>query len=79
MVRKLRPFLLVFALALTMTALGPKARAGECNDGDTGWVDFGTCCWPYNVVQLLRGECVDGSWQVVSSSPYHCLFDSPCG
>ena len=57
MVRKLRPFLLVLALALTMTALGPKARAGECNDGDTGWVPAGTTTYgacPGNVVRAVN-------------------------
>jgi hypothetical protein len=53
--RKLRPILFVLALTLTSLALGPKAQAAECSDGDRGWIDFGTCCWQYNVVQLLPG------------------------
>jgi hypothetical protein len=77
MIRRLRLFLFAFALVLTSLVLSPNARAGECVDGDEAWVDFGTCCWPYNVVQLLRAECVNGYWQVVGSS-YHCLWDSPC-
>jgi hypothetical protein len=76
--RRLRPILFVFALTLTTLALGPRARAAECTDGQFGWIDFGTCCYPYDVVQLLRGVCVDGSWQIYGSGGYKCLFDSPC-
>jgi hypothetical protein len=77
--RRLRPLLFVSALTLTTLALGPKARAGECIDGESGWADFGTCCWPYDVVQLLPTICVDGTWEYDSSrSGYHCLFDEPC-
>lgn len=77
--RRLRPLLFVFALTLTTLALGPGARAAECTDGSRDWIDFGTCCPQYNVVQLLPGVCVDGFWQIDSSRPgYKCLFDSPC-
>jgi hypothetical protein len=76
--RRLRPALFVFALTLTTFALGPRARADVCTDGQTGWIDFGTCCYPYNVVQLLHGTCVDGNWQIDGSPGYKCLFDSPC-
>ncbi len=77
--RKLRPVLFIVALTLTSLALGPKARASECSDGQRGWEDFGTCCWPSNVVQWLPAICVDGIWQVdTTRSGYHCLIDEPC-
>jgi len=78
MIRRSRLFLLVFALALTTMALGQKARADECVDGQVGWVDFGTCCPYIGGVQLLRGQCVDGTWEIVPGfGGYHCLPD-PC-
>jgi hypothetical protein len=76
--RKLRPVLFIFALTLTSLALGSRAQGAECTDGQTGWIDFGTCCWPYNVVQLLRGVCVDGSWQIDSSGGGYKCLSSPC-
>jgi hypothetical protein len=77
--RRLRPVLFVFALTLTFLALGPGARADECVDGQFGWIDFGSCCPGYNVVQLLHAQCVDGSWQIdPRSSGYKCVFSSPC-
>jgi hypothetical protein len=77
--RRLRPVLFVFALTLTTLALGVKARAAECVDGQHGWVDFGSCCSPYNVVQLLPALCVDGNWEYDSSrAGYKCVFSSPC-
>jgi hypothetical protein len=75
--RRLRPVLFVLVLTLTTLALGSRARAAECTDGQFGWIDFGSCCYPYDVVQLLRAQCVDGTWQVYGSG-YKCLFDSPC-
>jgi hypothetical protein len=78
MIRRSRLFLLVFALTLTTMALGSKARAAECTDGEFGWIDFGSCCWQFSppTVQLLRAQCVDGTWQV-SGSGYKCPPD-PC-
>lgn len=78
--RRLRPALFVLALTLTSLALGPKARAAECTDGNRGWIDFGTCCWQLdNEVQLLPGICVDGNWQIDSSrAGYKCLIGTTC-
>jgi hypothetical protein len=79
--RRFRAVLFVFALTLTSLALGPgpRARAAECTDGNRGWVDFGSCCFPYNVVQLLPAICVDGYWEYDSSrSGYKCVFSEPC-
>lgn len=77
--RRLRPVLFVLVLTLTSLALGSKAQGSECTDGDRGWIDFGSCCWPYDVVQLLRGVCVDGSWQIdPNNSGYKCVFSEPC-
>ena len=59
--RRLRPVLFVFALTLTTLALGPHTRAAVCTDGQKDWIDFGTCCPQSNVVQLLRGVCVNGN------------------
>ena len=78
MVRRTRLYLLVFALTLTILSLGSKARADECTDGEYGWIDFGTCCPCVNGVQLLRAQCVDGTWEIVPGYPgYKCLAD-PC-
>jgi hypothetical protein len=44
-----------------------------------GWIDFGSCCPGYNVVQLLHAKCIDGFWQIdPRSSGYKCVFSSPC-
>jgi hypothetical protein len=77
MIRRSRLFLLVFALTLTTLALGSKVRADECVDGQFGWIDFGTCCPYIGGVQLLRGQCVDGTWEIVPGPGYKCLAD-PC-
>ena len=39
MIRGSRLFLLIFTLTLTTLALGSKARADECTDGEFGWID----------------------------------------
>jgi hypothetical protein len=78
MIRRLRLFLFIFALTLTGLALSPKVRAAECTEGEYGWIDFGSCCPYVNGVQLLRGQCVDGTWEIVPGYPgYKCLAD-PC-
>jgi hypothetical protein len=77
--RRLRPLLVGFALTLTVLAAGSKARASECVEGQFGWIDFGSCCPGYNVVQLLHAKCIDGFWQIdPRSSGYKCVFSSPC-
>jgi hypothetical protein len=76
--RRLRPVLFVFALTLTSLALPPRARAAECTNGQHGWIDFGSCCYPYNVVQLLSATCVDGFWEYDGRPGYKCVFSSPC-
>jgi len=77
--RRLRPVLLVLVLTLTPLALSTRARASECSDGQRSWQDFGSCCWPSNVVQLLPAICVDGFWEYDSSrSGYKCVFSEPC-
>jgi len=43
-----------------------------------GWIDFGSCCSPYNVVQLLSATCVDGTWEYDGRPGYKCVFSSPC-
>lgn len=75
MIRRLRLSLLVLALLLTGLALSPGASAGECIDGQYGWIDFGSCCWQFwpPTVQLLRGQCVDGHWEPVPNyTGYKC-------
>jgi hypothetical protein len=77
--RRLRPLLLVLVLTLTPLALSTKVRAAECIDGHRGWADFGSCCFPDRVVQLLPAVCVDGFWEYdASRSGYKCLFTDPC-
>ena len=79
MMRRWRPAFLILALLLTGAALGSRARAVECDDGDHQWVNLGDCCWqfypPVGKLNLL--QCIDGEWVV--QSPYKCPPDEPCG
>ena len=79
MMRRWRPAFLVLALLLTAAALGPRAQATECDEGDYDWVNLGDCCWQFSppVGKLHLVHCVNGHWVVLS--PSKCPPREPCG
>lgn len=79
MMRRLRPMFLVLALVLTGAALGSRAQAGGCDEGDYEWANLGDCCYQFSppVGKLHLLHCVNGQWVLLS--PYKCPRTEPCG